>query len=121
MATIVSRVLDSKHRRMVSFTSGIQLEVTVVWRRLVFTMPVSISLRFMLMEVYDNTLTESMKYYDSGADMPFNFDFPMNMDATWGGNDIARSVSNWLSKMPEGKWPNWVVSKSLLLFRVLGA
>ncbi len=69
------------------------------------------------MEVYDDGLKETMKYYHSGADMPFNFQFVHNIankDMTeqpkGNAQDLHDLIKEWMDKMPTGKWPNWVVS-----------
>ena len=63
----------------------------------------------MVTEMYDKSLQHSIKYYDYGVDYPFNFSL-VYIDQKIGGNEIYDLVNGWLSKMPEGKWPNWVVS-----------
>lgn len=63
----------------------------------------------MVLEFYDDSYVESMKYYHSGADMPFNFDL-INVNKTCDGTCIKSFINAWLNHMPEGKWPNFVVS-----------
>ena len=65
--------------------------------------------RFMVMEVYDDTMIESMKYYHSGADMPFNFRLLVSMSPSCGGTCVHRDVSAWMLLMPKDRWPNFVV------------
>ena len=60
--------------------------------------------------VYDRTLNKSMKYYNTGADGPFNFNL-VYINKTTGGKQIHETVDKWLSHMPSGKWPTWTVSK----------
>ncbi len=62
----------------------------------------------MVMEVYDEALVEPMKYYESGADMPFNFAL-LFMNASCGGACVTKMVTDWMYRMPEDQWPNWVV------------
>ena len=64
--------------------------------------------RFMVMEIYDHTLVETMKYYESGADMPFNFGLVF-MNDTCGGTCTTQLIVHWIGSMPEDKWPNFVV------------
>ena len=64
----------------------------------------------MVMEIYDDTLVETMKYYHSGADMPFNFQL-IFLNNTCGGSCVHELVDHWMRKMPEGGWPNFVVRK----------
>lgn len=65
--------------------------------------------RLMVMEVYDDGLEESMKYYHSGADMPFNFKL-IFLNRTCGGSCVHALVDSWFQKMPNGGWPNFVVT-----------
>ena len=64
--------------------------------------------RFMVMEIYDDTLVGAMKYYESGADMPFNFGLVF-MNDTCGGTCTTQLIAHWIGSMPEDKWPNFVV------------
>ena len=68
----------------------------------------------MVTEMYDWELTDCLKFYHAGADMPFNFNL-IRIDRETTARDIAHLVHKWLSMMPDGKWPNWVVSISLTL------
>lgn len=63
----------------------------------------------MVMEVYDETLEESMKYYGSGANMPFNFGL-IYVNNSCGGKCFKTIIDKWMTLMPEGEWPNFVVS-----------
>jgi len=62
----------------------------------------------------------AMPYYGTEevplADFPFNFNIRNNFnnrsDVT--GYNLKASIDNWLDIMPEGKWPNWVVRKTLM-------
>ncbi|MBN3320190.1 SLC31 protein, partial [Atractosteus spatula] len=80
--------------------------------------------RFMVTESYDEgEIDKSMMYYGTPlvkeADFPFNFyliDLPDNLS----GNGAFKLVDLWMSNMPKGKWPNWVVGnhdKSRILSR----
>ena len=62
----------------------------------------------MATEAFDPTHVHSMKYYDYGSDVPFNFDLIFVNEDT-DGYDIHSIVDGWLCDLPEGKWPNWVV------------
>jgi hypothetical protein len=57
---------------------------------------------------------EAMKYYHSGADMPFNFDLIQILKPSCGGACIHDSVHKWMTTMPEDKWPSFVVSFILI-------
>ena len=72
-------------------------------------MLICIIYRFMVMEVYDPGLDETMKYYHSGSDMPFNFQL-VYIDKTCGGTCVHRLVDAWMQKMPKEGWPNFVVN-----------
>ena len=64
--------------------------------------------RYMATEAFDPTHVHSMKYYDYGSDVPFNFDLIFVNEDT-DGYAIHSIVDGWLCDLPEGKWPNWVV------------
>ncbi|XP_041867021.1 neutral and basic amino acid transport protein rBAT [Melanotaenia boesemani] len=69
--------------------------------------------RFMVTESYDyEEVDKTMMYYGTPlvkeSDFPFNFyllDLPHNTSGTW----AKHLVDLWMSNMPRGKWPNWVV------------
>ncbi|ELU08812.1 hypothetical protein CAPTEDRAFT_178960 [Capitella teleta] len=64
---------------------------------------------FMVVEVFEEEGTdEQMKYYASGAHMPFNFQL-QKMNTTCDGSCVARLVYHWLNKMPEDSVANWVL------------
>ena len=65
-------------------------------------------------EVYDS-IDIVVRYY--GTSLVKEADFPMNFrlidlggSENWSANRIYATVMEWMEKMPEGKWPNWVVS-----------
>ncbi len=63
------------------------------------------------MEVYDDGLDETMKYYESGADMPFNFKLIRGLPSTHCNVQIYHDcIKEWMDKMPAGKWPCFVVN-----------
>jgi len=74
--------------------------------------------RFMVTEVYSSEV-ETMKYYVSGADMPFNFNLVRENLKTCGGKCFQRNIDGWINAMPVGKWPNFVVWPSVLLILFL--
>ncbi|XP_043991512.1 neutral and basic amino acid transport protein rBAT [Gambusia affinis] len=69
--------------------------------------------RFMVTESYDyEEVDKTMMYYGTPlikeSDFPFNFyllDLPHNTSGWW----AKHLVDLWMSNMPSGKWPNWVV------------
>ena len=65
-------------------------------------------------EVYDD-VDVVVRYY--GTDQVKEADFPMNFrlidlgeGSAWNALSIESTIMEWMTKMPEGKWPNWVVS-----------
>ena len=68
----------------------------------------------MVTEMYDPELKDSLKFYNAGADMPFNFNL-IELKKGAGAKDIVHSINKWLKMMPNGKWPNWVVCSLLML------
>ncbi|CAH1777671.1 unnamed protein product [Owenia fusiformis] len=66
---------------------------------------------YMVVEMYDNNVTKIMDYYNSGADQPFNFGLtpPRGLSNNCGGLCVKGLVNDWLTAMPKGAWPNWVV------------
>uniref|UniRef100_A0A1A8IX68 Amino acid transporter heavy chain SLC3A1 n=1 Tax=Nothobranchius kuhntae TaxID=321403 RepID=A0A1A8IX68_NOTKU len=69
--------------------------------------------RFMVTESYDyQEVDKTMMYYGTPllkeSDFPFNFyllDLPQNISGWW----AKHLVDLWMTNMPRGKWPNWVV------------
>lgn len=68
--------------------------------------------RFMATEAIENNTEDTMMYYGTSfiqeADFPVNF-YLKNMESV-SGNDISESIALWMKNMPQGKWPNWMVS-----------
>jgi alpha-glucosidase len=54
-----------------------------------------------------------MKYYGNGtrqgAQMPFNFQFITTFFDTSNAVDLQKTIDSWMSKMPAGRVPNWVM------------
>ncbi|WP_028060460.1 alpha-amylase family glycosyl hydrolase [Candidatus Solirubrobacter pratensis] len=46
-------------------------------------------------------------YYGSGLDMPANFHL---LSTAWGAAEIAALVERYEAALPDGAWPNWVLS-----------
>ncbi|NP_001011608.1 alpha-glucosidase precursor [Apis mellifera] len=63
--------------------------------------------KHMLIEAYTN-LSMTMKYYDYGADFPFNFAFIKNVSRDSNSSDFKKLVDNWMTYMPPSGIPNWV-------------
>ena len=68
----------------------------------------------MVTEMYDPELKDSLKFYSAGADMPFNFNL-IELKKGAGATDIVHCINKWLTMMPNGKWPNWVVCSFFVL------
>nr|XP_055026995.1 neutral and basic amino acid transport protein rBAT [Misgurnus anguillicaudatus] len=69
--------------------------------------------RFMVIESYDyEEIEKTMRYYGTSyvteSDFPFNF-YLLYLPDDLSGNKAKELVDYWMSNMPEGKWPNWVV------------
>lgn len=69
----------------------------------------NISFSYCIVELYDRTMDHQMKFYHYGADGAFNFNL-VEVTSEMNALDIFQLVDGWLTKMPKGKWPNWVVS-----------
>lgn len=65
--------------------------------------------RVMMLEVYAN-ISMTMKYYKFGANFPFNFGFITRIDQNSSAADLKDFIDTWMSNMPSGSVPNWVVS-----------
>lgn len=74
----------------------------------------------MVTESYDyEDVEKTMMYYGTRlqkeSDFPFNFyllDLPHNTSGVW----AKHLVHLWMGNMPEGKWPNWVVSPNTCIY-----
>uniref|UniRef100_A0A8C1VJ08 Amino acid transporter heavy chain SLC3A1 n=1 Tax=Cyprinus carpio TaxID=7962 RepID=A0A8C1VJ08_CYPCA len=69
--------------------------------------------RFMVIECYDyEEIDKTMRYYGTSyvteSDFPFNF-YLLYLPDDLSGNQAKSLVHLWMSNMPKGKWPNWVV------------
>ena len=73
------------------------------------------SYRFMGTEAYGDSIDSTMVYYGlpfvQEADFPFN-DYLTRLDSP-SGNRVFETITSWMKRMPEGKWPNWMVSAQL--------
>lgn len=68
----------------------------------------------MVTESYDyEEIEKTMMYYGTNfvkeADFPFNF-YLLDLPDGLSGLRAKELVELWMSNMPKGKWPNWVVS-----------
>ncbi|XP_024408637.2 amino acid transporter heavy chain SLC3A1 [Desmodus rotundus] len=66
--------------------------------------------RFMGTEAYGDSIDSTMVYYGlpfvQEADFPFN-DYLTRLDSP-SGNRVFETITSWMKRMPEGKWPNWM-------------
>ena len=67
----------------------------------------------MVAELHDPELTKSIHFSNAGVDMSFNFNFT-HIEGVPTGKTILFLVDKWFDRMEE-KWPNWVVSRTLIL------
>lgn len=56
------------------------------------------------------SLENTVKYYKFGSHVPFNFKFT-DVNNVSKAMDFKRIIDVWMSQMPNGESPNWVVSK----------
>jgi alpha-glucosidase len=64
--------------------------------------------RVLIGEIY-LPIPRLMHYYGSGlqgANLPFNFQL---LQCPWTADDLARTISDYMSALPGGAWPNWVL------------
>ena len=64
--------------------------------------------RVLIGEIY-LPLQELMTYYGqdlNGANLPFNF---LLLQSAWNAESVAEVISEYLSALPSGAWPNWVL------------
>lgn len=70
------------------------------------------SARFLGTEASGESVDSTMMYYGQPfvqeADFPFN-SLLSSLDTPSGGQ-VSHAIMTWLQNMPEGKWPNWMVS-----------
>ncbi|KAL0125452.1 hypothetical protein PUN28_004517 [Cardiocondyla obscurior] len=64
--------------------------------------------KIMMTEAY-SSLENTIKYYKYGAQVPFNFNFIMNVTANSTPTDFKNIIEDWMNKMPEDGTPNWVM------------
>lgn len=64
--------------------------------------------RVLIGEIY-LPIPRLMDYYGTnlrGADLPFNFQLLL---CSWTAEDLAHTISDYMSALPPGAWPNWVL------------
>lgn len=62
----------------------------------------------MMTEAY-TSLENTIKYYNYGSHIPFNFNFIMNVTAASNAIMFKRTIDEWIKTMPEHGTANWVV------------
>jgi alpha-glucosidase len=72
--------------------------------------------RVIMTEIYSK-INFVMEYYGNetheGAHMPFNFQFILNLNKESNADDYKRLSDLWMTNMPKGRTPNWVVSAQI--------
>lgn len=66
-------------------------------------------LQVILTEAYAS-FNNTIKYYDYGSHVPFNFKFITDVNANSNTTDFANIANNWLKYKPDDGVANWVVS-----------
>jgi alpha-glucosidase len=64
--------------------------------------------RVLIGEIY-LPIPRLMQYYGPellGANLPFNFQL---LQCPWTADDLARTIGDYMSALPSGAWPNWVL------------
>lgn len=64
--------------------------------------------RVLIGEIY-LPIPRLMEYYGPalrGANLPFNFQL---LQCAWTADELARTISEYMSALPAGAWPNWVL------------
>lgn len=64
----------------------------------------------MMTEAY-TSLENTIKYYNYGSHVSFNFNFIMNVSNTSDAAAFKNIIDEWMKAKPESSVANWVVSK----------
>jgi len=71
-----------------------------------------------MVECY-SPFNKTLMYYGSnsepGAHFPFNFLFIGTFDQQSDAAKVHNMIKSWIRGMPTGMWPNWVVSRTILI------
>jgi len=76
------------------------------WRAVLDSYPGN---RFMVGEAYESIDTIMMYYGQNLDEFSFPFNFFLLTNTEWSGTKVNYFVNEWLSHMPVGGWPNWVL------------
>lgn len=69
-------------------------------------------LQVLLTEAY-TSLPNTIKYYNFGSDVPFNFKFITDVNKDSSPDKFQNLINDWISRMPNGSVANWVVRRTL--------
>ncbi|KAL6256798.1 hypothetical protein P5V15_011737 [Pogonomyrmex californicus] len=64
--------------------------------------------KVMMTEAY-TSLENTIKYYEFGSHIPFNFNFIMNVTASSNATHFKRIIDEWMNAMPKDCVANWVM------------
>lgn len=67
-------------------------------------------IQVMMTEAY-TSLENTIKYYNYGSHIPFNFNFIMNVTAASNATTFKKTIEQWIKAMPKDSVANWVVRK----------
>lgn len=56
------------------------------------------------------TMENTTKYYKYGSNIPFNFNFIMNITKNSKAQDFKNVIDDWMKHTPSDQEANWVVS-----------
>ncbi|XP_033206940.2 alpha glucosidase 2 [Bombus vancouverensis nearcticus] len=62
----------------------------------------------LLTEAY-TSLSNTIKYYNYGSHVPFNFKFITDADANSNATQLKNVIDSWINKMPQNAVANWVM------------
>ncbi|XP_003703631.2 alpha-glucosidase [Megachile rotundata] len=85
-------------------------DVLKSWRVLMdeFSTKTNSDYKMILTEAYANH-TMTIKYYDAGSTVPFNFMFISDLNNQSTAADFKTFIDRWVDSVPQGKVSNWVV------------
>ena len=68
----------------------------------------SSDMKIILTEAYAN-LSSTIKYFEYGSNVPFNFMFIGDLNNNSRNSDFKRIIDRWMNVIPKGQYSNWVV------------
>lgn len=76
----------------------------------------------MMVECY-SPFDKTMLYYGNqsspGAHFPFNFLFIGTFNQQSNAPMVHSLIKDWIQNMPTGMWPNWVVRKTKIEYKII--